>query len=417
MDEILLIKKFYNNVDNLIITDTEIVTKQFLSVMEPSKETSTIIEYALGDVICRLGVFNEQSCIHIQIPPTFQGVHCLSVVLSEFKIENVIILGMAGGINSSLGLGDVLIADSIVNIKKEKLENSFSCTQINSVSQIFLEKSNIIENCKASFQENVHIGALGTTNMIVGDKDIIKQINRKILALDMECYDLYELFSLYKIEKWFVVKGIVDLVDTKKNDQYQIIAIKNCLKVCWQLIFDIKKEDTLLHNKKTIFISSTCYDLADIRSELAFFLKNYGKKVLWSESPDFPVDFYTHSHDICLDNVKKSDQLILIIDKRYGGIYAGNKYPKENISITQYEVKIAMEMQIPIITFVRNTVWTERAIYKHNLKKEIKISPFYVDSIKVFELIDFILHSKSNWIYQFENSLDLKLKLKTILGL
>lgn len=415
MKELLFVEKFYNNVDNLIITDTEIVAKQFLSVMKPPKGTNTIIKYALGDVICHLGEFNQQSCIHIQITPTFRGVHGLSMVLSQLKVKTVIVIGMAGSVDTSLSLGDVLIANSIISIRSEKSEDIFRCTQLNCISQIFLNSRNIIDYYKTDFK--VNIGALGTINMVVRDKDAIKQINRKILALDIGYYDLYQLFAIHNIENWFVVKGIVDFVDSKKNDQFQIMAINNCLKVCQQLVLNVGKDDTLSFSEKPIFISSTCYDLADIRSELASFLKDYGKRVLWSESPDFPVDFYTHSHDICLDNVKKSDKLILIIDRRYGGIYAGSKYPNDNISITQYEVKIAMEMKIPIITFVRNTTWTERAIYKHNLKKGININPFFVDSIKVFELIDYMLYSQSNWIYQFENSLDLKLKLKTILGL
>ena len=61
-------------------------------------------------------------------------------------------------------------------------------------------------------------------------------------------------------------------------------------------------------------------------------LKEWGYLPIWNESPDFPKELGIHSHDICLDVVKKCDTYLLIIDKRYGGIYAGNKYPKEEIS-------------------------------------------------------------------------------------
>ena len=92
------------------------------------------------------------------------------------------------------------------------------------------------------------------------------------------------------------------------------------------------------------------------------------------------------------------------------------RYPSRNISITQYEVEKAKEIGIPVVTFVRNTTWTENAIYKHNKKNGIEIMPFYVDKVQVFDLIEYIQHSNANWIYQFENSVDLKLKLETILS-
>ncbi len=73
--------------------------------------------------------------------------------------------------------------------------------------------------------------------------------------------------------------------------------------------------------KKKVFISSTCFDLEDVRAELAVALNEWGYIPLWNESPDFPKKPGFHSHDICLDVVKEEcDIYILIIDKRHGGI-------------------------------------------------------------------------------------------------
>lgn len=165
---------------------------------------------------------------------------------------------------------------------------------------------------------------------------------------------------------------------------------------------------------KTVFISSTCFDLIDVRVELAKAIEEWGYLPIWSESPDFPIKHGLHSHDVCLEAVKECDIYLLIINSRYGGTYAGNIYPKEDISITWYETKIALQENKEIYAFVRDTVWNERASYKDNLKNGIRMMPYHVDDPRVFDFIDFIvLRQPTNvWIDKFETSLKLKEKLK-----
>ncbi len=165
--------------------------------------------------------------------------------------------------------------------------------------------------------------------------------------------------------------------------------------------------------REKVFISSTCFDLKDLRAELAMALTDWGYLPIWNESPDFPKKHGLHAHDICLEAVKECDIYLLIIDKRYGGVYAGNKHPKEDISITWYETKIALQGKKEIYTFVRDEVWNERPTYKGNLKEGIQIKPHHVDNPKVFEFIDFIVHQpRDNWIDTFKDSVDLKEKLR-----
>lgn len=183
------------------------------------------------------------------------------------------------------------------------------------------------------------------------------------------------------------------------------------------LIAGIKKwiKETKMIGKK-VFISSTCFDLKDLRAELAKALKEWGYMPIWNESPNFPKKHGLHSHDTCIDAVKECDIYLLIIDKRYGGTYAGNKYPKQDISITWYETKIALQENKEIHTFVRDEAWNERPTYKKNLGEGIKIKPHHVDNPKVFKFIDFLVHQpRDNWIDTFKDSVDLKDKLRIML--
>lgn len=334
------------------------------------------------------------------------------MILNDFRIKKIYILGVSAALSdNSLSLGDVLIADGIVNVERGKNRNEYSYTEEKCLSSLSIEMNNMIDKLQKKMKINIHLGLLGTSNIVFQNKNDVLNFNRRIEAVDCELFSLYSFLVTCDIEDWVVFSGIADIFDDIKKEDTLKFAVKNCVDTCESLV--ILNE---IQSAKNIFISSTCYDLYDIRSELAYFLKKHNRNVLWSESIDFPVDYTIHSHDVCLNNVKKADLLILIIDKRYGGIYAGKLYPPRNISITQYEVEIAKEMGIPVVTFVRNTTWVEKAIYKHNKRKGINIIPFYVEKIEVFDLIEYIQHSNANWINQFENSIDLKLKLDTILS-
>ncbi len=69
-----------------------------------------------------------------------------------------------------------------------------------------------------------------------------------------------------------------------------------------------------------VFISSTCYDLIDVRCELDDFLKSLGLLPVLSDSylSDFEVQYDKNSIETCLVNVRSADIVIVILDKRYG---------------------------------------------------------------------------------------------------
>src|SRR5690242_2805361 len=74
--------------------------------------------------------------------------------------------------------------------------------------------------------------------------------------------------------------------------------------------------------KCKVFISSTCYDLADLRRELRAFLEQNGFTVAVSDDPRsaFYVEPTQDSISSCLLNVETSDAVVLVIDRRYGGL-------------------------------------------------------------------------------------------------
>ena len=94
-----------------------------------------------------------------------------------------------------------------------------------------------------------------------------------------------------------------------------------------------------------IFISSTYEDLKEERSNLHLFLRKADFQTegmeFFSSSPNEPIE-------VCLDKVRSSDFVILIVGDRFG-----TPEPISGKSYTQLEYKEAIEARIPILPFLK----------------------------------------------------------------
>lgn len=183
-----------------------------------------------------------------------------------------------------------------------------------------------------------------------------------------------------------------------------------------------------------VFVSSTCYDLSLLRSQLRLFIKNMGYEPIMSDYEDVLYDPRSHTHTSCIDEVKNCDVLILIIGSRFGGKATAEALSrvdfnilstesssveslkdKDNLSVTQLEVLKAIEESIPVYTFIDKRVWNDHELYEKNKSSDI-IDKILFPAIEkqetakyIFEFINFVrLRTKGNNIFPFEKGQDLE---------
>lgn len=198
-----------------------------------------------------------------------------------------------------------------------------------------------------------------------------------------------------------------------------------------------------------IFVSSTCYDLSAIRSQIRSFIFSLGYEPIMSDYNDVLYDPRIHTHTSCIEEVNTCDLIILIVGSRFGGkaipeaiskidfenIFEKSKSieklkTKENISVTQLEILKAVEIDIPIFTFIDNRLYNDHELYEKNKGKMLKIGKDeqIKDLIKlidfpsidkpetaefIFEFINFLRHrTKGNSINTFSKFEDIELTLK-----
>jgi len=189
-------------------------------------------------------------------------------------------------------------------------------------------------------------------------------------------------------------------------------------------------------SRPRVFLSSTIYDFADLRSAIKFWLEESGYEVAASEFNDFPKEVERNSFDACLDSIDQCQYFILLVGSRAGGHVASP--PNTTITIAEYRraYERAKEGRLKIVALVRRSVWTVRedrkalaSLIKADYQKEHGISDEQIiilakhssrivaDAGIIFDFINEVARAAemtdatrkpglpmpvNNWVHQFE---------------
>jgi hypothetical protein len=164
-----------------------------------------------------------------------------------------------------------------------------------------------------------------------------------------------------------------------------------------------------------VFISSTCYDLIDLRAELEVFFREAGVTPIMSDSltSEFQTSPNRNSIETCLTNLRSCDAFLIILSNRYGPSLKIAEYG--DFSATHLEYLEAVKGGKAIYMYVRDRLEADYGIWKANRGKEDLELVWCKDSTdwKLFDLVKEHRKlsedkTKNNWIWVFHDSLDLK---------
>ncbi len=156
----------------------------------------------------------------------------------------------------------------------------------------------------------------------------------------------------------------------------------------------------------TVMVSSTFYDLSQIRQDLYGFVANdMGYEPLLSEHKSFPIDPDLDTVENCRRRVEEqADVLILVVGTRYGSID-----DKTDKSITNLEYLTAREKSIPIYTFVDRRILHTLPLWKSSADADYSA---VVDTPRLFEFVDGIRTVDRAWVFPFDTAQDIVATLR-----
>jgi len=158
--------------------------------------------------------------------------------------------------------------------------------------------------------------------------------------------------------------------------------------------------------KPRVFLSSTFYDLKQVRADIDMFIENLGYEPVRNEEGDIPYGKDDALEEYCYKEIKNIDILISIIGGRFG-----SESKRTGSSISQIEVKTALKEGKQIYIFIEKNVLAEYETYLLNKDNDTKFR--YVDDIKIYKFIEEIKGlSANNNIKGFETANDITRYLK-----
>lgn len=162
-------------------------------------------------------------------------------------------------------------------------------------------------------------------------------------------------------------------------------------------------------SKVNVFVSSTCYDLSQVRNDIKQCIIELGHNPILSELNDFPVNPNLNSSENCINAVKnEADIFVLIIGDKYGSVLDSGK------SITNTEFLTAIEKGIPIYTFTKKEMLSILPVWEKNPGMNLS---GVVDNEKIFEFLSDIRKKRGIWNFGFEKAQDITDILKSQLSI
>ena len=118
--------------------------------------------------------------------------------------------------------------------------------------------------------------------------------------------------------------------------------------------------------KPRVFISSTFYDLRQIRTDLDLFIESLGYEPIRNEEGDIPYGRQESLEEYCYKEIKSVDIVISVIGGRYG-----TESRRSNSSISQIELKTAFSEEKQVYIFIEKNVLSEYETYLLNKEEEL----------------------------------------------
>lgn len=157
-----------------------------------------------------------------------------------------------------------------------------------------------------------------------------------------------------------------------------------------------------------IFISSTFYDLRHVRDDVERMIRELGYDPVRNENAGIPYSKEERLETSAYREVELSDVIVSIV----GGRYGSEAKDDPGHSISQAELRRALDRGIQVFIFVEKSVLAEYATYQLN-KETAGVRYRFVDDVRVFEFLeDMFKLPRNNPIAPFETSAEITQYLK-----
>lgn len=184
-------------------------------------------EYTIFDLHFYEGTIHDKYCILVRCGVgKVNAARTTQLLIDNFKVDFILNIGVAGGIDERLRVGDIVIGESLVQHDFDITAFDHEKGYIPEVGKPFIEADEyLIRNAKSSFEEinaNVFVGVIASGDIFCTDTNMSLKINKKFNALctEMEGASIAQVCFLCNIP-FLIIRSISDVVNNENTTTYE----------------------------------------------------------------------------------------------------------------------------------------------------------------------------------------------------
>ena len=173
------------------------------------------------------GKINNLNCIvSVCAPGKVNAAVCTQLMITKYSPEVIINVGVAGSLEDGLKIGDLVLADSVV---QHDIDTSAVGDELGFISGMKIVKipcaKEVTEKIKAAasqLNEYISIGCIATGDQFISNKEKLLSIKNtfKVVACEMEAGSIGQVCFMNDVE-FAVLKVISDNADEKSSMNYE----------------------------------------------------------------------------------------------------------------------------------------------------------------------------------------------------
>lgn len=167
-----------------------------------------------------------------------------TILLERYEPNTIINIGSAGGVDSTLQVGDVVIGDTLVHHDVDVTAFDYEYGQVPQLPRFFSSDETLIEHARSILTKmnvQMKVGLIATGDSFMHDETVIekmKEVFPTVLAVEMEGAAIAQVCHQYNVP-FLAVRSLSDIAGSDSPisfDQFLTVAAKNATDLLTQLI-------------------------------------------------------------------------------------------------------------------------------------------------------------------------------------
>lgn len=222
------------NIGIIVATPEEM--KELKSIMKESQKIK------IFDLDFYKGKINNKNYVLVKCGVgKVNAARTTQILIDNFNIESIINVGVAGGLNNNIKIGDIVIGEKLVQHDFDITAFGYEKGHISETGRFFESDKSLIEKCKKVKIENVEIilGTIASGDIFCTDIKMKEKIRTKFNSdcVEMEGASIAQTAYLCNVP-FIVIRSISDIPNGNNQidyDEFVEKAAKNCAKFIEQL--------------------------------------------------------------------------------------------------------------------------------------------------------------------------------------